>query len=497
MLQDILDLREKKWVSRNTVAAPTTIAQVHENVRLLACSCNKDNTGPVAKEKAAQEKDIYARQISMLRGSSRRGDNREDYTQVGSDGWAVAGDLSNFGKIDKNTSMSFGPSTVFSKNGGDSKRESVSRSSSSSDNDRFAASTRAVSAGANNYGRQALMTRTSSQGGVDGSMQNSRVRSKRGEKHGEGHKAGRDAYGHGRSGASAPSLPAGAVAPLGVSANRWDRKAIGAKDDKVLLVDRKVKALLNKLSMEKFDSISDQIVEWANKSEDENDGKTLMQVIALVFEKATDEATWSEMYARLCRKMMEKLSPAVRDESIVLQDGKAIRGGQLFRKYLLNRCQEEFEHGCAVKEATGAAMAKKAAKDQAVRGANEKEGNSEVALYSDENYAAQEAEHRRLGLIKFLGELFKLQMLTERIMHTCLKAFLRNVDPPDEENLESCCTLLMTIGSMLDSPKAANHMMAYFSRITELRNSTLVSARVQFMLQVRVDLLICAVANTL
>jgi len=36
-------------------------------------------------------------------------------------------------------------------------------------------------------------------------------------------------------------------------------------------VERKVKALLNKLTMEKFDSISDQIVAWANKSEAEVD----------------------------------------------------------------------------------------------------------------------------------------------------------------------------------------------------------------------------------
>ncbi|KAG6902772.1 hypothetical protein C0995_011920 [Termitomyces sp. Mi166 len=351
--------------------------------------------------------------------------------------------------------------------------------------ERFAAASRAVSGGA--YGRPSPMTRTSSQGGVGGTpMSNNRVRSKRGEKRGEGNKAGRDGYGHGQSGAS--QLPAESVAPLEVSANRWDRKAIGAKDDQKALVDRKVKALLNKLTMEKFDSISDQIVEWANKSDGDNDGKTLMQVIALVFEKATDEATWSEMYARLCRKMMEKLSPNVKDESIKLQNGQAIAGGQLFRKYLLNRCQEEFEHGWAVKEATAAAAAKKAAEDQAVKAANEKEGNTEVALYSDEYYAAQKAKRRGLGLIKFIGELFKLQMLTERIMHTCLKKLLGNVDQPEEEDLESCCKLLMTIGSMLDSPKAANHMMAYFSRITELRSSPLVSSRVQFMLQDVLDL---------
>ncbi|KAG8931426.1 hypothetical protein FRC02_002760, partial [Tulasnella sp. 418] len=58
------------------------------------------------------------------------------------------------------------------------------------------------------------------------------------------------------------------------------------------LVDRKVTALLNKLNRESFESISNQIIAWANKSEKEKDGRTLIQVIRLVFEKATDEPFW-------------------------------------------------------------------------------------------------------------------------------------------------------------------------------------------------------------
>ena len=46
-----------------------------------------------------------------------------------------------------------------------------------------------------------------------------------------------------------------------------------------------------------------------------------------------DEATWSEMYARLGRKGIKN------------NEGKPTPGGQLFRKYLLNRCQEDFERG--------------------------------------------------------------------------------------------------------------------------------------------------------
>jgi translation initiation factor 4G len=82
----------------------------------------------------------------MSRGGSRRGGDRGEFAQVGPDGWAVAGsgsgaprpppkvgDLSNFGKISKGQPMTFGPGSVFAgKKGTESKRESISRTSSSS-----------------------------------------------------------------------------------------------------------------------------------------------------------------------------------------------------------------------------------------------------------------------------------------------------------------------------------------------------------------------------
>ena len=75
-----------------------------------------------------------------------RGGDRGEFAQVGPDGWAVAGsgsvaprpppkigDLSNFGKISKAQPMTFGPGNVFpGKKGIESKRESISRTSSSS-----------------------------------------------------------------------------------------------------------------------------------------------------------------------------------------------------------------------------------------------------------------------------------------------------------------------------------------------------------------------------
>ncbi|KIJ15614.1 hypothetical protein PAXINDRAFT_114833 [Paxillus involutus ATCC 200175] len=281
------------------------------------------------------------------------------------------------------------------------------------------------------------------------------------------------------------------VAPLEVSANRWvtastARRPIAADADSCELVDRKVRSLLNKLTMEKFDSISDQIVAWANESENENDGRTLIQVVGLVFEKATNDAARSEMYARLCRKMMETISPEVQEDGIKNTKGKPIVGGQLFRKYLLDRCHEDFKRGWFHKETTEAAVAAKAPDDQAIKAANEKRGKE--SLYSDQYCAAQKAKRRGLGVIKFIGELFKLQMLTERSMHECVKKLLVNVENPGEEEIESLCQLLKTVGQQLDVPKAWADMDVYFARMKELRKDLNVSPRMQFMLQDVIEL---------
>ena len=182
---------------------------------------------------------------------------------------------------------------------------------------------------------------------------------------------------------------------------------------------------------------------------------------------------------------MERVSPDVRDDSKRNnQDGKPIAGGNLFRKYLLDLCQEDFERGWSVKETTNAAAARKAEQDKAPADAAKKAGGGgEEVLSFDEYYAAQKAKRRGLGLVKFIGELCKLQMLTERTTHECIKKLLSSVENPEEE-IESLCTLLVTVGQTLDTAKARNHMDIYFSRMKELTHSGKINARIQFMILV-------------
>ena len=52
---------------------------------------------------------------------------------------------------------------------------------------------------------------------------------------------------------------------------------------------------------------------------------------------------------------------------------------------------------------------------------------------------------------RFIGELFKLGMLTENIMHDCIFRLLK---ARDDDSLLSLCNLVTTVGKHLDTEKA-------------------------------------------
>ncbi|CRG91374.1 Eukaryotic translation initiation factor 4 gamma [Talaromyces islandicus] len=281
---------------------------------------------------------------------------------------------------------------------------------------------------------------------------------------------------------SMPLTAGAAVKPLTMSTTGWKPRSVGQNagptpggETNYLapdVVQRKVKSNLNKMTPENFDRISEQILAIVSQSKDETDGRTLRQVIQLTFEKATDEAHWAPMYAKFCKRMLESMSADIKDESIRDRNGNVVAGGNLFRKYLLNRCQEEFERGWKVNLPS------------------KPEGTTEeIAMMSDEYYAAAAAKRRGLGLVKFIGELYKLGMLTERIMHECVKKLVDYEGIPDEAEVESLTSLLRTIGSSLDASEKGHAMMdAYFDRITKMMETPDLPSRLKFMLLDVVDL---------
>lgn len=276
------------------------------------------------------------------------------------------------------------------------------------------------------------------------------------------------------------------IKPIAVSTSGWKPSSIGKGPSATPagnahmdpeMVQRKVKAALNKMTPENFERISDQILVITSQSKDETDGRTLRQVIQLTFEKATDEAHWASMYAKFCKKMLETMSAEIKDERIKDKNGNIVSGGPLFRKYLLNRCQEEFERGWA-----GAPQPEGEEKP-----AEQKPG--EAVMLSEEYYKAAAAKRRGLGLVQFIGELYKLGMLTERIMLECVHKLVDHKGIPDEAEIESLSKLLRTIGAHLDQSEKGRPMMdVYFGRIIQMVEAPELASRLKFMLMDVVDL---------
>ncbi|XP_077396273.1 eukaryotic translation initiation factor 4 gamma 1 isoform X3 [Festucalex cinctus] len=224
---------------------------------------------------------------------------------------------------------------------------------------------------------------------------------------------------------------------------------------------KKVRSILNKLTPQKFQQLMKQVSEFTIDTEERLKG-----VIDLTFEKAISEPDFSVAYANMCRCVMG-LKVKATDKP-----GDTVN----FRKLLLNRCQNEFEKDKDDNEI----FEKKQRELEAAEGDEEKQ-----RLMEDLEECKNKARRRSLGNIKFIGELFKLKMLTEVIMHECIVKLLKN---HDEESLECLCRLLSTIGKDLDFEKAKPLMDQYFKQMEKVIKEKKTSSRIRFMLQDVVDL---------
>jgi translation initiation factor 4G len=103
---------------------------------------------------------------------------------------------------------------------------------------------------------------------------------------------------------SAPELPAD-FEPLVKSENRWIPKSAlgkGTDADPVEQLTRKARSLLNKLTLERFDSISKKMLDL-----DLQNHEMVKELAVAIFEKAVDEPNFTNMYARLCHFLATKM----------------------------------------------------------------------------------------------------------------------------------------------------------------------------------------------
>uniref|UniRef100_A0A8D0ABK8 Eukaryotic translation initiation factor 4 gamma, 1a n=1 Tax=Sander lucioperca TaxID=283035 RepID=A0A8D0ABK8_SANLU len=224
---------------------------------------------------------------------------------------------------------------------------------------------------------------------------------------------------------------------------------------------KRLRSILNKLTPQKFQELMKQVTELTIDTEERLKG-----TIDLIFEKAISEPNFSVAYANMCRCLLGLKVPIPDKPGLFVN----------FRKLLLNRCQKEFE-----KDQDDDEIFEK--KQKEIEAA--KEGEECERLKVELQDFKDKARRRSMGNIKFIGELFKLKMLTEAIMHDCVVKLLKN---HDEESLECLCRLFSTIGKDLDFEKAKPRMDQYFNQMDKIIKERKTSSRIRFMLQDVLDL---------
>ncbi|KAL7604138.1 hypothetical protein Lser_V15G15944 [Lactuca serriola] len=240
--------------------------------------------------------------------------------------------------------------------------------------------------------------------------------------------------------------------PMPVMHKAERKYEIGKITDEEQAKQRQLKGILNKLTPQNFEKLFEQV-----KQVNIDNAGTLSGVISQIFDKALMEPTFVEMYANFCSRLSVELPDFSEDNEKIT-----------FKRLLLNKCQEEFERG---------------EREQAEANRTDDEGEVKQTEEQREEKRVQ-ARRRMLGNIRLIGELYKKKMLTERIMHECIKKLFGE----DEENIESLCKLMSTIGEMIDHAKAKEHMDVYFDMMLKLSNNMKLSSRVRFMLKDVIDL---------
>jgi len=230
----------------------------------------------------------------------------------------------------------------------------------------------------------------------------------------------------------------------------WAAKQQALKEDSDNNVVRNMKSVLNKLTVEKFDTLYQKLLESGIETEEH--AAILMKE---VFEKATLQHHFIEMYTGLCIK----LNGWFNERGIKDQKGGLVS----FRTILLNQCQDSFDEYLKPPE-----------------GLQDLEGEEQFE-------AKVRYKTKMIGNMKFVGQLLINKALSSKIILQCTEELL-NIK--SEETLETLCAFLLTVGPEFDKKdwRNADHLDHIFQKAKELSKDSSIPSRVRCLLQDVLDL---------
>merc|ERR1719420_6194 len=172
-------------------------------------------------------------------------------------------------------------------------------------------------------------------------------------------------------------------------------------------VIRGINGILNKLTVEKFESLYKKLVGEVGMCAESH----IVVLTKQLFTKSTTQHHFIEMYTDLCVRLHQHF-----EENSIIDDA-----AKVFKKVLLNQCQESFEEYL-----------------RPPPGFDELEG--------EEKYEGLvKYKTSMLGNIKFVGNLLVQKMLSSKIIFQCAEQLLEG---RTDETLETLATFLTAIGPM-------------------------------------------------
>ncbi|EGF80068.1 hypothetical protein BATDEDRAFT_11594, partial [Batrachochytrium dendrobatidis JAM81] len=247
---------------------------------------------------------------------------------------------------------------------------------------------------------------------------------------------------------------------------------------------RKAQGLLNKLTIENFEKLSEKILNIGFDNQEIIDA-----IVSLIYEKALDQSTFAPMYAKLCDFLLNRLP------SVQLWMNKAHKFNE-FRRGIVKSCQQEFESQQKWAITDQSLQAERAEKRRNIENLT----SEERQRIADEDYEIAKIKRRSLGNIKFIGELYMTpnKVIAINIIRRCIEGLMwPSKGEPDEEELESLCKLITTVGKALEyesstvskndstSVKSMNEYMQGLKQISKRQG---LSSRVEFMILDVIDL---------
>ncbi|KAI1727348.1 hypothetical protein Ddc_04649 [Ditylenchus destructor] len=244
-------------------------------------------------------------------------------------------------------------------------------------------------------------------------------------------------------------------------------KPVDDQDARYEALKKEVRGLLNKITPNTYEKMAEQFCELKVHE----DLKLLPMIIDLIFEKAVEEPRFCPLYSDLCQKQVEM-------ENNLPAEQKPEQKSS-FRANIIQKCQQTF---------TGATNSDEQIKNMETELAAETDEAKRKEKEERIDLLKSKEKRRLLGIIKFIAQLYRHNLLINMIINWCVVELVKRYDATnDEAYVEYATQMIETIGPTYErNRKKKQQLQQIFSHLSGIKSK--LSNRVRFMIMNLEDL---------